>query len=123
MLRDGCGVAHVAPGKAIMALSFVNASAGANMAHFVVTYTLPPDYFERRGPYKEGHRRHLAEAEAAGSLVIAGAFGNPPAGATYVFVGQDVAEAFARTDPYVTGGVATHWSIAPWRPVVGPGVA
>jgi uncharacterized protein YciI len=91
------------------------------MAHFVVTYTLAADYFERRGPYKDGHMRCLEEAAAGGGLVIAGAWGDPPAGATYVFDSLEAAEAFVRIDPYATGGVATEWTVAPWYPVVGPG--
>lgn len=91
------------------------------MPHFILTYVLPADYFERRGPHKDGHMQLIAESAQSGGLIIAGAFGMPLAGASYIFDREGAAEVFARADPYVTGGVATQWTVAPWTPVVGPG--
>jgi uncharacterized protein YciI len=93
------------------------------MPHFVLTYALPTDYFERRGPFKEGHMQLIAKAAERGGLVIAGAIGMPLTSAAYIFDGEGAAEIFAQADPYVTGGVTTHWSVALWTPVVGPGAA
>ena len=55
-----------------------------------------------------------------GELVMAGALGEPP-GALIVFRAADksVAEAFATSDPYVTGGLVTKWTVRPWVVVVG----
>jgi uncharacterized protein YciI len=93
------------------------------MPHFVLTYVLPADYFERRGPFKDGHMRHIAEAEAGGGLIVAGVSDIPPTGAAYVFDREGAAEAFVHTDPYITGCVVSEWSVLPWTPVVGPGTA
>jgi hypothetical protein len=60
------------------------------MPHFVLTYQLPSDYFKRRGPFKERLMRHIAEAAASGHLIVAGAFGIPPTGATYIFDGSRI---------------------------------
>jgi uncharacterized protein YciI len=36
---------------------------------------------------------------------------------------RDVVEAFARIDPYVTGGLVTEWKVRPWTTVIGDGAA
>ncbi len=93
------------------------------MPSFVLTYALPVDYFERRGPFKEGHLKLISQAVESGGLIVAGAVGMPLTGATYIFDRTGAAEQFARADPYVTGGVTTHWTVAVWTPIVGPGAA
>jgi hypothetical protein len=54
-------------------------------------------------------------------MVMGGAVGNPPDGAVLVFRGEsaDVAEAFARADPYVKQGLVTRWTVKPWTLVAG----
>lgn len=54
----------------------------------VDTSLSPPAPCAQRGPHREGH---LAGAQAkadAGCMVMAGAVGNPPEGATFVFRNQ-----------------------------------
>ena len=53
---------------------------------------------------------------------MAGAVGDPPAGALLIFRGDSVAaaEGFARRDPYVLQGLVVRWQAAPWNVVVGP---
>ncbi|HEY6814224.1 MAG TPA: YciI-like protein [Croceibacterium sp.] len=94
------------------------------MKHFLLTYTLAPDYLERR-PELRGV--HLALARAAverGELLLGGAL-DPPDRALLLFAGDDpgVAEAFARADPYVLNGLVTGWSVREWTTVVGDGAA
>ena len=45
------------------------------------------------------------------------------AGALLVFRGQspEVAEAFAKVDPYVTSGLVTKWRVRQWATVIGDG--
>ncbi len=93
------------------------------MPHFALTYKLSAEYFARRDPFKDGHMSCIAQATASGGMVLAGVLGIPPTSAMYVFDRDGAAEEFARTDPYVTGGVITDWSVASWIPVVGPGAA
>jgi uncharacterized protein YciI len=52
--------------------------------------------------------------------VMAGALGEPP-GALLVFRAPDksVAERFAASDPYVTGGLVRQWVVRPWTVVIG----
>jgi len=55
------------------------------------------------------------------SLVLGGALGDPPDRALIVFRGEtrEVAEAFARRDPYVTSGLVQRWEVQPWTIVCG----
>jgi uncharacterized protein YciI len=88
--------------------------------YFALIYEVVPDMAERRTPYRPEHLRLAREAEARGELVMAGALGEPP-GALLVFRGADrtVAEAFAASDPYVSQGLVTRWTVRPWTVVVG----
>jgi hypothetical protein len=63
----------------------------------------------------------VREAHARGELMLAGALGDPPDGALLVFRGEtpEVAERFARADPYVTNGLVSHWRVRPWAVVIG----
>lgn len=50
---------------------------------------------------------------------MAGPVGDPPHGAVIVFgdVDPEMAEAFARADPYVEAGLVTAWRVEPWNVV------
>jgi len=52
---------------------------------------------------------------------MAGAVGDPIEQALLVFRADspDVAERFARADPYVTQGLGLNWKVRPWHVVVG----
>jgi uncharacterized protein YciI len=56
-----------------------------------------------------------------GELVLGGALGNPVDGAVLLFVGDspEVAERFARADPYVTSGTVKRWHVREWKTVAG----
>lgn len=95
------------------------------MAHFLMTYDLAEDYLERRGAVRA---RHLAYAWAAvdrGELLLAGALADPVDGAVLLFEGEgpEVADAFARADPYVCEGLIARWTIRSWTTVVGEAAA
>jgi uncharacterized protein YciI len=51
---------------------------------------------------------------------MAGAFGDPPHGAAFVFSTEtpQPVEDFARRDPYVLNGVVTRWRVVPWHVVI-----
>ena len=91
------------------------------ITHQALIYESVPDLVSRRAPYREEHLRLLRESEERGELVMAGALGSPPNGALLVFHGpsSEVAEAFARRDPYVTNGLVVRWTVRPWSVVVG----
>ncbi len=91
------------------------------MSYFVLIYDVVDRFADRRMPHRPAHLAKINEALARGELVMAGALGNPPEGALIVFKAEsaDVAERFARVDPYVTEGLVTRWRVLPWSVVVG----
>ncbi|MFC4427531.1 YciI-like protein [Deinococcus navajonensis] len=94
--------------------------------HFLLFYRdLVPDYVTRREPLRAAHLAHARAAEARGELVLAGALADPADGAALLFQGEGpvAAEAFARTDPYVLGGLVGHWEVRRWMTVVGRAAA
>lgn len=91
------------------------------MDHYLLTYTLAPDYLERRPALRAEHLA-LAQASASrGELVLGGALEDPVDTALLLFAGDGPAsaEAFARVDPYVTNGLVTGWTVRRWATVVG----
>jgi uncharacterized protein YciI len=62
---------------------------------------------------------------ARGELVLGGAFADPVDGAVLLFSAESkgVAETFAKTDPYVTGGLVTEWKVREWTTVIGKDAA
>ncbi len=92
------------------------------MSHVLLLYEYVDDLLARRAPYREEHLAALRAEHAAGRVVLAGAFGEPPVGAALVFTGVDVehVDAFARADPYVRAGLVRAWRMEPYNVVVGP---
>jgi uncharacterized protein YciI len=90
--------------------------------YFVLSYDVVDDMITRRAPYREEHLRLIREAHARGEMVMGGAVGDPPDGALLIFraASPDVAEAFAREDPYVKQGLVIRWTVKPWTLVAGP---
>ncbi|UZK65490.1 YciI-like protein [Sphingomonas sp. M1-B02] len=89
------------------------------MAHHLLVYDLAPDYLDRRGEFRD---RHLALAWAEsehGTLLLAGAVGDPVESALLLFTDPQAASAFAEADPYVANGLVTKWRVLPWATVVG----
>jgi uncharacterized protein YciI len=95
------------------------------MAHYLLIYDTAPDYLERRAAYRTLHLRHAWAAADRGELLLGGAVGDPAESALLLFAGDgpEVAERFARADPYVTEGLVTGWRVRPWTTVAGAGAA
>ena len=91
------------------------------MKHFLLFYDYVPDYLARRGEFRDAHVALTAEAIGRGELVLGGAYADPADGAALLFLGEtaDVAEKFARVDPYVLNGLVTRWQVREWTTVVG----
>ena len=89
--------------------------------HYLLFYELPDDYITRRAEFRNVHLKLGWEAAERGELVLAGALANPVDGAVLVFKGNspEVAERFAKADPYVTSGIVKHWYVREWTTVVG----
>jgi uncharacterized protein len=84
----------------------------------LLAYEYVPDIAARRAPYREAHLTHVAAWHDRGELAIAGAFGDPPAGALFGFsAGRDRVEEFVAADPYVVAGLVAAHRIEPWTVV------
>ncbi len=82
----------------------------------VLIYDYVPDVLERRGPHREAHLAHIGDWVGGGRLAMAGAIGDPPSGALFVFESTDRAdvERFAADDPYAAAGLVSGSRIEPW---------
>lgn len=91
------------------------------MSYYALFYEVVDNFVARRSPFREEHLRLAREAHARGDLLLAGALTDPADRALLVFRSADrsVAEAFARTDPYVIKGLVTRWEVRPWVVVIG----
>ena len=89
--------------------------------HFLLLYDLAEDYLERRPAFREEHLDLAWAAQERGELILGGALDDPPDGAVLLFQGEgpEVAEDFARSDPYVRNGLVATWRVRPWTTVVG----
>ncbi len=91
--------------------------------HFLLHYDLAPGYMERRGEFRNAHLILAWAAQERGELLLAGAMSDPADAALLLFQGDspDVAERFAKADPYVTHGLVTAYRVRQWSTVVGDG--
>lgn len=89
--------------------------------HYLLCYDLALDYLERRGQYRTEHLQLAWQAQERGELVLAGALAEPTDMAVLMFQGDSpaAAEAFAKSDPYVTEGLVLSYKVRPWNTVVG----
>jgi uncharacterized protein len=83
----------------------------------VLFYEYVADIVERRAPHREEHLERIDALGAADRLIVAGAYGDPPAGAVIGFKGltKEEVEAWADSDPYVTAGLVLARRVEPWR--------
>ncbi len=91
------------------------------MAICTLTYTYVDGMLERRKPHRADHLGRVERFSAERGLVIAGATGNPPTGALFVFEDDEdpaaEAQAFVDGDPYVAAGLVVESSVDPWTVV------
>jgi uncharacterized protein YciI len=102
-------------------MSPVALSKDVDVNYYALQYDVVDDYVHRRVPFRDEHLGLVRDAHARGELILAGAVGDPPAGALLVFRAATpaTAEAFVRADPYVRHGLVTRWDVRPWHLVVG----
>ena len=89
------------------------------MPHHLLSYELAPDYLERRPAFRDAHPAPAWKAADSGALLLGGAVGDPVESALLLFTDAEAAEAFARSDPYVSEGLVRGWRVTPWATVVG----
>ena len=93
--------------------------------HYLLFYEVTEDYLARRAEFRNAHLELAWKASERGELVLAGALANPVDGSVLLFKGDsaEVAEKFAKVDPYVTNGLVKRWRVREWTTVVGAGCA
>lgn len=93
--------------------------------HYLLFYQVGEDYVARRAQFRDAHLQKAWAASDRGELVLAGALANPIDGAVLLFQGDspEVAENFAKADPYVTSGTVKRWHVREWTTVAGAGAA
>jgi uncharacterized protein YciI len=88
--------------------------------HLQLTYDYVEDIVERRAPHREEHLKLIAEWQEQGRLVLAGAVGDPPHGATFILAADADPHEFTRRDPYVLNELVTRWRADPINVVAAP---
>jgi uncharacterized protein YciI len=93
--------------------------------HYILFYDVGNDFISRRAEFRNQHLARAREAYNRGELVLAGALANPPDGAVLIFRGDSprAAEAFAKSDPYVSNGLVRKWRVREWTTVIGEGAS
>lgn len=91
------------------------------MGYFALFYDVVDDFVARRGEFRKAHLAKVSAAYDHGSLLFGGALAEPADRALLIFQTDERSEveAFAKTDPYVTGGLVKRWEIRPWNVVRG----
>jgi len=92
--------------------------------HYLLFYDVVDGYIEKRAQFRELHMKHARAAVDRGELFLGGALADPVDGAVIVFrgPGPEVAEAFAKADPYVINGLIKSWRVRKWMTVIGTGL-
>jgi uncharacterized protein YciI len=90
--------------------------------HYLLFYDVVDDYITRRVPLRPAHLAYAQPYVQRGELILGGALAAPPDAAILLFQVDSVGvvEAFARADPYVSGGIVRRWWIREWTTVIGP---
>jgi uncharacterized protein YciI/heme-degrading monooxygenase HmoA len=93
--------------------------------HYLLFYEVGEDYVSKRAQFRDAHLEKAWKASECGDLVLGGALSNPVNGAVLLFRGDspEVAENFARLDPYVTSGAVKRWYVREWTTVAGEDAA
>jgi len=89
--------------------------------HYLLFYDVGEDYVSKRALLRNEHLEKAWKASERGELVLGGALADPVDGAVLLFKGDspEVAERFARNDPYVTSGAVKRWHVREWTTVAG----
>lgn len=91
------------------------------MAVAILTYEYVDDIIERRGEHRERHLALVDRFAAERGLVVAGATGEGPSGALFVFEDESdpaaAAAEFVAADPYAEAGLVIASRIEPWTVV------
>jgi uncharacterized protein YciI len=89
--------------------------------HYLLFYEVTDDYLTRRTEFRNAHLELAWKAVERGELVLGGALADPVDGVVILFKSDspEVAEDFARVDPYVLNGIVKRWHVRKWTTVAG----
>jgi uncharacterized protein len=89
--------------------------------HYLLFYEVTGDYLTRRVEFRNAHLELAWKAVERGELVLGGALADPVDSVIILFKGDspEVAESFARVDPYVLNGIVKRWYVRKWTTVAG----
>jgi uncharacterized protein YciI len=88
---------------------------------YVMLYESADDVFQTAPAHFPAHRARLDEFHARGTLLMAGAFGDPlTQGSMGIFTSREAAEDFVAGDPFVVHGVVRAVEIREWNDVLMP---
>lgn len=89
--------------------------------YYILFYKTVENYVARRVPFRDEHLSLAKKYYESGHLLMAGAFADPPDGAALIFKGPgpEIAEEFAKNDPYVKNGLIKDHYIRQWTVVIG----
>ena len=88
------------------------------MKKYVLFYESAEDVLEKAPVHFPAHRAHWESFLADGTLLMIGPFADRREGAMSVFTSREVAEEFARGDPFVLNGVVRNWYIREWNEAI-----
>lgn len=80
----------------------------------LLTYDYVPDILERRGPHRDGHLALIARLHGEGTILMAGAAGDPVDKGVFVLRDPEAVAAFVAEDPYVAAGLVAAHRAEPW---------
>jgi uncharacterized protein YciI len=88
---------------------------------YLLFYEVADDYVAKRAAFRDQHLEKAWKASDRGELLLAGALADPIDGAVLLFRADspDVAESFAKNDPYVASGAVKRWYVREWSTVAG----
>ena len=84
----------------------------------ILHYEYVPDMVSKREPHRDAHIDLIKRWHGDDRLVIAGAVGDPPHGAVFVWTEREGIDEWVDADPYVKAGLVTDWRVEPWNVVV-----
>lgn len=81
---------------------------------YILRYDYIPDVLERRGPYREEHLALAKRSCISGGPTASTKNPSIPIGALFIFPDSHSATSFVDSDPYVSAGIVTGFSIEEW---------
>ena len=86
---------------------------------YVLRYAMANDVdFARVRALFPEHRERWVEFRVEGTLLAIGPMEDPAEGALGIFTSREAAERFARSDPFVIGGLVGEWDVTGWQEAI-----